>query len=628
MNKQEDLQELFEDDEPVITELSKTEFDETRYRERLKAVATSVNNNDELEERLKATYEANKKHKSLNSVREDFYDVLRQLIHERVKEIKDIIGDPIKRGIRETQLNDWLDIFFSRKIREEVVNEILSSDLKPKIYNLRETLDMKKNNELYHVSELFRYGSLLLLTASPKTGKSLFATNLIRASITGDLFLGRQTKKANVLYIQNEEAPEDTGQKLESNGLQLLKLKNPELYENLLSSDNFYLAKGLDIIVDIGIIIHYIEHYNIKVIAIDSLGASVTKKGFTEMNTEVMVALYDLQKVVQYHNVFCIVTHHKNKAATGKGHDDALKQVAGFNGIVRANDGLITMSKSAEEGEEGLINVDFIPRSDEPHSMKLRRVEGEALFWDFQVEEESSLSAENINSQNQILRALLEKYQEWLDKKEHAENNSEPIPPVEGLSLNKINKLLNMDDKFVLSRVNYMLRTNAIEMRTMRINGENVYIYHYPKSGESWLQKYLDEEDEQIEREAELDNLDRQKIDEFMNCRTKEQIKDAMSSCNLSDLRRLNSKFTETEYQHFWQTLYPPLFEVGTWVKIAEIDEIDQIRKIEYPKAKSEDKTSCHKYFLSEEKFGNQEFRQFQLEQALNVSLDNPETEN
>lgn len=628
MLDREQLEDLYEEEanDMTVEEEDQQEIEqrEKDYRKSLETIALFSKSRKEWDEKIHDIYNANEGRKEYYDIRDDFFEILRKLVYDRVLKLQDIIDDPVRRGIEQTKLEDWLDIFYSRDTRKEVVSEILTGALQPQVYNLREVIEAGGSTEKYHIQELFPYGRLFLLVAAPKTGKSLFLTKMVLSTITGNPFLGRECQKAKILYIQNEEAVEDTGQKLDSNGLQLLRLRDPETYNTLLDSNDFYMIKGLDIVVDVKHIKHYIENHGVRVIAIDSLAASIGKKNYNEMNPEVMTALYHLQSIAQHYGVLIIITHHKNKRPAEKNdREDAQKQIGGFGGIVRANDGYAFMSHSKEEGEEGIINFDFQPRSGEPHSMKLKRVEGEALFWDFEVESESSLSAENIKAQNKILRILREKYEEWQEAAA-----DEPTPPVHGVSLLRLTSALDVNEKTIVSRLNYMLRTQAIDMDVMRMSGKDTYIYHYPADGECWLQKYLDREEEEQERKAELDRLDRDKIQEFMNCSDRAELIAALKNCNKSDNDRIGKKMNEEEYQYFWLTLYPATYSIRSWVKVSGFDDYSQIERVEYPKAAKDidNPKSCHKYFLTGT-FANQEFREWQIEQIDLPAIEGEPTE-
>ncbi len=62
---------------------------------------------------------------------------------------------------------------------------------------------------------VLRRGSLAILAAPPKTGKSTLALELALSVFQGVDFLERATSQGRVLYIQAEDAPSVTWERLE-----------------------------------------------------------------------------------------------------------------------------------------------------------------------------------------------------------------------------------------------------------------------------------------------------------------------------------------------------------------------------------------------------------------------------
>jgi hypothetical protein len=237
-----------------------------------------------------------------------------------------------------------------------------------------------------------------------------------------------------------------------------------------------------------------------------------------------------------------------------------IKGIAGRNDISRANDGIIKMAASKDKG---LIDLYFLPRNGQQTQFKIKQEVGEACYWKYQVVEEESLSAENIAIQNKILRLLKDRYMQWVE-----ETKREKLP-VYGYFLSEIEKSLNLPLDTLIDRLNYMLSVEGIE----RVGYNKRHLYHYPIEGESWLDQYLLDEDEKLEKQKMLLDLDQKRKETLLSLPTYEAVKDYIKDWTRSDNIRILKLMSDEERDSFYGKMFPPDFNVGELVLVTMEDK-------------------------------------------------------
>lgn len=626
----------FEENDDINEIKDEKDFNEEHYDALLKQTAFSVTNLEQVEEKLNNIHQNYAKVKpTYEEVEDDFYNIIDEIVREKVKGISQIISDPIKRAREETKLEKFLRTFFSPKLIDELISEVMSADIQPIVMNnLQELFKLKEEHETFLVKNLFRYGSLILIAAYAKTGKSLFVTSLCTKVLMGYPFLGRDTNKGNILYLQNEEALVDTSSKIYNNGLQNLESKNQEQFNKLIRSPNFITAKHLDIIADLKAIQNLIQENNISLVVIDSLAASIGKTGVDEYSQKTMAGLYKLQEVMHVENCVGILTHHTNKSDSNQTHQDKLKGVAGFSGISRANDGIIKLSR--HEKNNSHVLVDVLPRSARPSRLTIELFEEEADYWDFHVISDEELSVENISQQNDILRELIARYEIWREDRQQAIEAGQTEPLVYGYTCKYLQNCLNMSKNELVRMLNYMCRTDGIGRYYHPATGG--YIYHYPKAGESWLDQYLEQEEELNKQQEELFKLLEIKKNQFLKCKNADEFHEIKQELSQEEFQSVFKKMTEDERQQMFRILFPPAFEVGERVQfVAGEDEnaeelTARIISVTYPYKKNKqqknvNKKTSHEYHLDREGFTDVTFKEFNLSR-VEVTTDDENNDN
>jgi archaellum biogenesis ATPase FlaH len=468
----------------------------------------------------------------------------------------------------KTDLVNWLKLFVSDKQDIQKLIEIYSTEIKEnEVYNLRQLRSIAlEHKDNYLVQGLFRKGVLFLVAGAPKTGKSLLATNLGVCLIQGTPFLNRATLKSRVVFIQNEEPLPGTYHRIYNNGLQFLEASQPELFEELLDSHDLIVAKHLDLSVDKASIVKVIEDHEADVLIVDSLGASIRRSGLTEYSTELIPLLYEWQDYAHTHNVNIFILHHTTKMNAGRQSSDESKAVptqtrligatAGHNGIMRANDGAVFLQPGKTPGTVVLYTI---PRDGVPEELLLEHEEDEASFWNFKVKKENTLTSENIQLQNSVLRLLLEQYNLWQESDDEK---------VYGYTLTELMDILGVPRPDLVKRLNQMTDTQGISRRTEK----GRFIYHIPANGESWLLAYLEiEEAEQAKAQQQLE-IDARMANAVRNTRTREEFLQLLQGWSDEEKKRVFNLIDPQTRIDKMLLVNPPRYSVGASVRVEGIE--------------------------------------------------------
>jgi AAA domain len=170
----------------------------------------------------------------------------------------------------------------------------------------------------WHVDGLLRVGTLNMLAADPKAGKSYLTRQLAAATVNGGKFLGRETRKGRVLMF----ALEETMAEIREHFAQLGVLNNV-----------FILPIGYampdDATKRLG---HLLEaHTDIKLVILDPIFKFVHIQDVNKYSP-VNKALSPIASLAARTNVTMLATHHANKSYYSSGGSSILGSAA-----VRAN---------------------------------------------------------------------------------------------------------------------------------------------------------------------------------------------------------------------------------------------------------------------------------------------------
>jgi DNA-binding MarR family transcriptional regulator len=445
------------------------------------------------------------------------------------------------------------------------------------IYTLAELLAMKKRKRTkYFVTGLFQCG-LYLIAGQAKTGKSLFGFHLGIALLRGEQFLGRRTQKCNILVVQNEEELTSTGEKLASNGLQEFEREYPEEYQELINSKRLLVAKDLDIGTDQDRLFKLVDENNVDCVVIDSLRASLTKSGVTEMDLASAAILYQLQKGFHERGAMGVIIHHANKSDNNNGKTNSFNGVGGTNAILGANDGVIKVQLNNENLYKGRETLDifFYPRNDNPASFQAVYEEGEACFWTFKVLNDNSLNPNTAEIIKAILIHLNVEYERWkIDHPDCATN-------VYGCSTKQLCETLGIEKGILVPILNFMEKSEGI----VRYVSDRRWVYAIPPEGSSlWFMVQEDEE------KVKLQKLKEERyaaiLEGILQCQSAEEYDKLREELRLSDEEKdeLKKQFTEEHHKKINLFVNPPSFEEGDIVKLKNVNDDTQyvVTKIEF----------------------------------------------
>ncbi len=180
---------------------------------------------------------------------------------------------------------------------------------------------LKKNND-FIVDEFLYPGTITMVYSPPAQFKSLLAYQLGFCISNEKLFLGMETKKSPVLYVDCENADLIIKERMEKiyNGLNLEKEKFP-----------FYSLKNITIMdekknIHLGALIFlesFIEENNIKVLIIDTLHRTAF---YDENKSDDINKLYIkfFKPLVDKYNLSIVFLHHSKKDGGYRGSGDFL----------------------------------------------------------------------------------------------------------------------------------------------------------------------------------------------------------------------------------------------------------------------------------------------------------------
>lgn len=200
----------------------------------------------------------------------------------------------------------------------------------------------------YLVEDILPLGGVVLLSGSPKTGKSWACMGLSVAIATGQEFLGFQATQAGVLYL----ALEDNESRLQTRLNQILN--------NRPAPDNFYLINRASSLGDKNEPLSFqLDHYltlhpDIKLIIIDTFqkirgesarGESVYAYDYREMGA--------IKSYADNHNLTILVVHHNRKMKD----EYAFNLISGSNGLLGAVDACWLFDKDKAFDHQLTFNI-------------------------------------------------------------------------------------------------------------------------------------------------------------------------------------------------------------------------------------------------------------------------------
>ena len=238
------------------------------------------------------------------------------------------------------------------------------------VFDGDEFFDLPDEEEEWLIPSLLPKGEMMLLTALPKVGKSLLASDIVYAVLTGEKVLGEEAVKSKVLYVGSDESRSSLKRRMRARGIDLIPNKKEKLkivtYLDL--TDTARLEKEL-------------EDFRPDLVIIDSLTSTTLNLGVSEKDAEFAKPIYRLKDLLKKYNCASVLIHHENKNKEAKGICKVsgsaritaavwgIAQMTGSDGqLIEKNQDLVKnanhriLSLSPREGEKVTFNLNINPK--------------------------------------------------------------------------------------------------------------------------------------------------------------------------------------------------------------------------------------------------------------------------
>ena len=306
-----------------------------------------------------------------------------------------------------------------------------------------ELFKYKPGNTEWLSPDLLPRANMLLLAGDPKVGKSLLATDITYAVLTGGQFFGDQIKPGRVLYLGDDEPLETFKDRLRDRGVDLI----PEEIAN-----ERFLVERLFEITQLKKLEKILQDFKPTLVVIDSLTKITETVGVSENDPEFARYLYRLNSLLLRYDAASIVIHHTNKNKNAKG----LEAVAGSKRITAAVWGVATIKGDVKTNQRTL---DIIGRCPSP-TMYLSINPTDTWIDDGILKKVGEVGDENgqKKSQGELVLELL---------KQHYPSGLEPI---------EINQVVGIGEN-IYSVLRRLRNKNLIARERSQVTNKWIYTY-------------------------------------------------------------------------------------------------------------------------------------------------------
>ena len=333
-----ELEDIEEDDTPDIKKISLKEA-AALAQEILTRNSTELAANLELEE-LRALIGMNSydwEHKIIRPIKKglDLQRYKSELLYIMA------IADPVERDWRIAQIAPKYQM--QRAVIERNIVQMKERTTTPesRLWSLSEVFSLQSEGLQWVIPELLPCAETVILSGSPKAGKSLIAVDLAFCVATGEeKFLGQNVKVGKVLLVSVDESLNSTRSKLLKRGFRSQ------------DSDNLKVLPQWDI-TQTAKLEAFLEDYRPDVVIIDSLKRICKGSAVSENSAEFSDNIYALKELLTRYGAAGVLIHHSNKNADALGVD-RLRGSSAIAGSVW-----------------GVWQVDHIPKKDPNNSKKL-----------------------------------------------------------------------------------------------------------------------------------------------------------------------------------------------------------------------------------------------------------------
>ncbi|MBD1835740.1 AAA family ATPase [Cyanobacteria bacterium FACHB-472] len=241
-------------------------------------------------------------------------------------------------------------------------------------YDLEELFDLEAEDLSWIVPGILPEGETIILSGSPKTGKTLIAIDLAFAVATGESqFLGENVKQGRVLIVQADESPQSTKKKLKKRGFRRHDKKKVRVLPKWNISQMDVLVKE-------------IENFQPSVVIVDSLQRINHGSTISENSAEYADRIYTLKETFQRFSTAGVLIHHNNKNHEALGVD----RLRGSTAIAGACWGVATLDHIPKPSRNNKKQLIIDPK--DPNrilSIFARDAEGQSLRVELNLEDNS-----------------------------------------------------------------------------------------------------------------------------------------------------------------------------------------------------------------------------------------------
>ena len=187
--------------------------------------------------------------------------------------------------------------------------EIQQSTPKQTVFTFEEFFNLESEGLTWLVPGILPRQEMLLVAALAKTGKSLLATDIAYAVLTGTSVIGEKAHQGKVLYISSDESPNSLKRRFYARGFDLLP---SDVLQNLRVMTHLDLN-------NLSILESQLEEFRPDLVIIDSLTSITLDLGISEKDSEFARYIYKLKDLLNRYGAASILTHHENKDKDAKG---------------------------------------------------------------------------------------------------------------------------------------------------------------------------------------------------------------------------------------------------------------------------------------------------------------------
>ncbi len=379
---------------------------------------------------------------------------------ERLKlELKALLkeADPIKRMRRRAEIASYYrlkiaDIEQALKHLDE-----RSKSKEPRSIGLDELFSRPSATIEYVIPGMLPAGETIILSASPKTGKSLLAYDAAFAVATGeDTFLGEAVKQGKVLIIQCDESSNTARARLSRRGFRPEDAPNVEFVESFNISQLDWLEEKLEL-------------FRPSLVIIDCLRRISSTSTLSENSAEFANSVYQLKELIARYNAAGILIHHSNKNQEAVGVD----RVRGSSAIAGAVWGVWQLDHILKPDPNNKKRMIVDPKDPTRIlSITARDVEGQRL----------QIELEPANNHWLTLGEVGLEASEINERKTHEDKILELLKPIAptGLEGSEINEHLNIG-RGVYNCLHRLLTKGVIDSRPSAKDRRRT-VYYYPEN--------------------------------------------------------------------------------------------------------------------------------------------------